>query len=158
MKLKKYNQYIKEDIQSVDNTENKSNRPVGRRFGSPSPDFSKPKGIFADENEIGEVGQDDEFMDYDGDDASTLIGNNMNDDDQEEEEGNDASAWRGDQLLQQFAEIMGVEVADNQVSINGDVVTFAPETETFLINRKNTKVSDPHELVHKGFKGRDHKH
>lgn len=158
MKLKKYNQYIKEDIQSVDNTENKSNRPVGRRFGSPSPDFSKPKGIFADENEIGEleVGQDDEFMDYDGDDASTLIGNNMNDD-QEEEEGNDVSVWKGDKLLKQFAEIMGLEVVDNQVIINGDVVTFAPETETFLINRKNTKVSDPQELANKEFKGHDTK-
>jgi hypothetical protein len=77
---------------------------------------------------------------------------------EEEEEGNDASAWRGDQLLQQFADIMGAEVVDNQVSINGDIVTFAPETETFLINRKNTKVSDPHELVHKEFKGHDHKH
>jgi hypothetical protein len=77
---------------------------------------------------------------------------------EEEEEGNDASAWKGDQLLQQFAEIMGVEVTDNQVSIDGNVVTFAPETETFLINRKNTKVSDPHELVHKEFKGHDHKH
>ena len=134
MKLKKYNQYIKEDLTPM------------------SGDIEDMTGGI----EGGIVDQDDEFMG--GDDASTLIGNNMNDDDQEEEEGNDASAWRGDQLLQQFAEIMGVEVADNQVSINGDVVTFAPETETFLINRKNTKVSDPHELVHKGFKGRDHKH
>ena len=160
MKLKKYNQYIKEDIQSVDNTENKSNRPVGRRFGSPSPDFSKPKGIFADENEIGEVGQDDEFMDYDGDDASTLIGNNMNDDDQEEEEGNDLK-WDGEKLLKQFADIMKMEVTENQVKVSDNkVVTFASETNTFLIitdgKRRNTKISDPQQLYNDEFKGHEH--
>lgn len=76
----------------------------------------------------------------------------------EEEEGNDVNSWNGEQILQQFAEMMHSEVVNNQVDINGQVVTFAPETNTFLINRKNTKISDPHELVHKEFKGHEHKH
>ena len=54
--------------------------------------------------------------------------------------------------------MIGSEVSDNQVNINGQIVTFAPETNTFLINRKNTKISDPHELVHKEFKGHEHNH
>jgi hypothetical protein len=76
----------------------------------------------------------------------------------DEEEGQDVDSWKGDQLLQQFAEMMGSEVNNNQVDINGQIVTFAPETNTFLINRKNTKISDPHELVHKEFKGHEHNH
>ena len=76
----------------------------------------------------------------------------------DEEEGQDVDSWKGDQFLQQFAEMMGSEVTNNQVDINGQIVTFAPETNTFLINRKNTKISDPHELVHKEFKGHDHSH
>ena len=54
----------------------------------------------------------------------------------EEEEGQDVDSWKGDQLLQQFAEMMGSEVDNNQVDIDGQIVTFAPETNTFLINRK----------------------
>ena len=76
----------------------------------------------------------------------------------EEEEGQDVDSWKGDQLLQQFAEMMGSEVDNNQVDIDGQIVTFAPETNTFLINRKNTKISDPHELVHKEFKEHKHNH
>lgn len=132
MKLKKYNEYVKEEL-----------TPMAGELEET--DLETP--------EVSDM-EDDNLIDSD---EETHIGNNM-DVAEEEEEGNDASAWKGDQLLQQFADIMGAEVVDNQVSINGDIVTFAPETETFLINRKNTKVSDPHELVHKEFKGHDHKH
>ena len=37
----------------------------------------------------------------------------------EEEEGQDVDSWKGDQLLQHFAEMMGSEVANNQVDIDG---------------------------------------
>jgi hypothetical protein len=132
MKLKKYNEYVKEEL-----------TPMAGELEET--DLEMP-----------EVSDMDSELDteLDAEEPSEMDVTPT----EEEEEGNDASAWKGDQLLQQFADIMGAEVVDNQVSINGDVVTFAPETETFLINRKNTKVSDPHELVHKEFKGHDHKH
>jgi hypothetical protein len=132
MKLKKYNEYVKEELTPMAGELEKT-------------DLEMP-----------------EVSDIDSELNTELISEEPSEMDvvstEEEEEGNDASAWKGDQLLQQFAEIMGAEVVDNQVSIDGNVITFAPETETFLINRKNTKVSDPHELVHKEFKGHNHKH
>ena len=145
MKLKKYNEYVKEDLtpMSVD---------------------SDPLEV---ENDMtGEIegerraGQDGEFMDYDVDDASTLIGNNMNDDQEEEEEGNDLK-WDGEELLQQFADKMKMEVIENQVKVSDNkVVTFASETNTFLITtdgkRRNTKISDPQQLYNVEFKGHEH--
>ena len=132
MKLKKYNEYVKEEL-----------TPMAGELEETDLEMPEVSDI---DSELDTELNSEEPSEMDV--VST----------EEEEEGNDASAWKGDQLLQQFAEIMGAEVVDNQVSINGNVVTFAPETETFLINRKNTKVSDPHELVHKEFKGHDHKH
>lgn len=132
MKLKKYNEYVKEELTPMAGELEETNL------------------------EMPEVSDMDSELDTELDSEEPSEMNVIST--EEEEEGNDASAWKGDQLLQQFAEIMGAEVVENQVSINGDVVTFAPETETFLVNRKNTKVSDPHELVHKEFKGLDHKH
>ena len=118
MKLKKYNEYVKEEL-----------TPMAGELEET--DLEMP-----------EVSDIDSELDTELNSEEPSEMNVVST--EEEEEGNDASAWKGDQLLQQFAEIMGAEVVENQVSINGDVVTFAPETETFLINRKNTKVSDPH--------------
>ena len=132
MKLKKYNEYVKEEL-----------TPMAGELEETDLEMPEVSDI---DSELDTELNSEEPSEMDV--VST----------EEEEEGNDASAWKGDQLLQQFAEIMGVEVTDNQVSIDGNVVTFAPETETFLINRKNTKVSDPHELIHKEYKGHDHKH
>lgn len=132
MKLKKYNEYVKEEL-----------TPMAGELEETDLEMPEVSDI---DSELDTELSSEEPSEMDV--VST----------EEEEEGNDASAWKGDQLLQQFAEIMGAEVVDNQVSIDGNVVTFAPETETFLINRKNTKVSDPHELVHKEFKGHSHKH
>jgi hypothetical protein len=132
MKLKKYNEYVKEEL-----------TPMAGELEETNLEMPEVSDI---DSELDTELNSEEPSEMDV--VST----------EEEEEGNDASAWKGDQLLQQFAEIMGAEVVDNQVSIDGNVVTFAPETETFLINRKNTKVSDPHELVHKEFKGHNHKH
>ena len=132
MKLKKYNEYVKEEL-----------TPMAGELEETDLEMPEVSDI---DSELDTELSSEEPSEMDV--VST----------EEEEEGNDASAWKGDQLLQQFAEIMGAEVVDNQVSIDGNVITFAPETETFLINRKNTKVSDPHELVHKEFKGHNHKH
>jgi hypothetical protein len=143
MKLKKYNEYVKEELTPM-----------------------------AGELEVTDL-EMPEVSDMDSELDTELNSEEPSEMDvvssEEEEEGNDVhpdvNAWKGDQLLQQFAEIMGTEIVDNQVVVNDDIVTFAPETNTFLIakagedsKRKNTKISDPHELVHKEFKGHDHKH
>jgi len=125
MKLKKYNQYIKEDIQSVDDIENNSNRPVGRRSGSPSPDFSKPKGIFADdENEItGEL------------DGERKVGQ----DEFEEEEGHE---YEGTKLMKELSQKLGTEVVNNSIEYNGKKINFFSETDSFHIDKKKFKTID----------------
>lgn len=124
MKLKKYNEYVKEDLtpMSVD---------------------SDPLEV---ENDMtGEIegerraGQDDEFMDYDGDDASTLIGNNMNDDDQEEEEGNE---YEGTKLMSDLAQKLGTEIVNNSIEYNGKKINFFSETESFHVDKKKFKTID----------------
>jgi hypothetical protein len=123
MKLKKYNEYVKEELTPM----------------------------------MGELESESENLPV-VDDAidNTEVPTDMVE--QEEEEGHQADSWNGEQLLQQFAEMIGSEVENNEVNVEGQSVTFAPETNTFLINRKNTKISDPHELVHKEFKGHEHNH
>jgi hypothetical protein len=119
MKLKKYNQYIKEDLTPMS--------------GDIENDMTGES-----EGEI-KVGQDNEFMDYDGDDASTLIGNNMNDDDQEEEEGNE---YEGTKLMKDLAEKLGAEISNNSIEYNGKKITFFSETESFHVDNKKFKTAD----------------
>jgi hypothetical protein len=119
MKLKKYNQYIKEDLTPMS--------------GDIENDMTGES-----EGEI-KVGQDNEFMDYDGDDASTLIGNNMNDDDQEEEEGNE---YEGTKLMKDLAEKLGAEISNNSIEYNGKKINFFSETESFHVDNKKFKTAD----------------
>jgi len=115
MKLKKYNEYLKEDLTQMSELEN--------------------------ENDITgevEVGQDDEFMDYDGDDASTLIGNNMNDD-LGEEEGNE---YEGTKLMKDLSEKLGAEISNNSIEYNGKKINFFSETESFHVDNKKFKTTD----------------
>ena len=114
MKLKKYNQYIKEDLTPM------------------SGDIEDMTGEL--EGEI--MGQDDEFMDYDGDDSSTLIGNNMND--QEEEEGNE---YEGTKLMKELADKLGVNVENGMINFKDDEgnalkIEYFSETGSFAIDRK----------------------
>jgi hypothetical protein len=128
MKLKKYNEYVKEELTPM----------------------------------VGELESETENLPtVDSNDTNAIEVEPVENTDMvhgEEEEGHEVDSWNGDKLLQQFAEMIGSEVVNNEVNVNGQVVTFAPETNTFLINRKNTKISEPHELVHKEFKGHEHNH
>jgi hypothetical protein len=119
MKLKKYNQYIKEDLTPM----------------SAEAENDMTGGI---EGEI--VGQDDEFMDYDGDDASTLIGNNMNDIEGEgEEEGNE---YEGTKLMKELADKLRVKVENGMINFNGKKIEHFSETGSFAIDRKPQIVKD----------------
>ena len=115
MKLKKYNEYLKEDLTPMSELENENDMT----------------------GEL-EVGQDDEFMDYDEDDASTLIGNNMNDD-LEEEEGNE---YEGTKLMKDLAEKLGAEISNNSIEYNGKKINFFSETESFHVDNKKFKTAD----------------
>ena len=119
MKLKKYNQYIKEDLTPM------------------SGDIEDMTGGI----EGGIVDQDDEFMG--GDDASTLIGNNMNDIEGEgEEEGNE---YEGTKLMKELADKLGVKVENGMINFNGKKIEHFSETGSFAIDRKPQIVKDNNE-------------
>jgi hypothetical protein len=119
MKLKKYNEYVKEDL---------------------TPMSVKSEPLEVENDMTGEiegerrVGQDDEFMDY----ASTLIGNNMNDD-QEEEEGHE---YEGTKLMSELAQKLGTEITNNSIDYNGKKINFFSETESFHVDKKKFKTID----------------
>jgi hypothetical protein len=117
MKLKKYNQYIKEDLTPMSvEAENDMSEIEGER-----------------------VGQDDEFMDY-GDDASTLSGNNMNDQEEGEEEEYE---YEGTKLMKELADKLGVKVENNSINFDGKKIEYFSETGAFAIDRKGKyKTSD----------------
>ena len=112
MKLKKYNQYIKEDLTPM------------------SGDIEDMTGEL--EGEI--VGQD-EFMDNDGDDTSTPPVNNM---DEVEEEGNE---YVGTKLMKELADKLGVNVENGMINFKDDEgnalkIEYFSETGSFAIDRK----------------------
>jgi hypothetical protein len=109
MKLKKYNQYIKEDLTPMSaEVENGMTGEV--------------------EGEI--VGQNDEIMDGD---ASTLPGNNMNDQEEGEEEEYE---YEGTKLMKELADKLGVKVENNSINFDGKKIEYFSETGAFAIDRK----------------------
>jgi hypothetical protein len=120
MKLKKYNQYIKEDL---------------------TPMSAEAENDMTGEVEGEIVGQDDEFMDYDGDDASTLPGNNMNDTEGEGEE--EEYEYEGTKLMKELADKLGAKVENNSINFDGKKIEYFSETGAFAIDRKGKyKTSD----------------
>jgi hypothetical protein len=125
MKLKKYNQYIKEDL---------------------TPMSAEAENDMTGEIEGEIVGQDDEFMDYDGDDASTLPGNNMNDTEGEGEE--EEYEYEGTKLMKELADKLGVKVENNSINFDGKKIEYFSETGAFAIDRKG-KYKTADEVVDK---------
>ena len=127
MKLKKYNQYIKEDLTPM--SAEAENDMTGEIEG---------------ERKVGQDElMDDEFMDYDGDDASTLPGNNMSDDQEEEE-----YEYEGTKLMKELADKLGVKVENNFINFDGKKIEYFSETGAFAIDRKG-KYKTADEVVDK---------
>lgn len=71
----------------------------------------------------------------------------------EEEEGD---SFIGDDLLKEFAELVGAKVNNGIVSVGDKQVSFASETNTFVISteekkNRNTRTDNPQELYDKEF-------
>ena len=136
MKLKKFNQFIKEDLD-----------PENEVGYDSVDDFKKELG----EEELSE--EDFDHEDYDDDDFSTereeefaetpedIVGelgdDDFEDDDdfevEEEEEGHE---YKGNLLMQQLADALGEEVVNNQINYNGQKINYYSETEKFHIGRE----------------------
>lgn len=131
MKLKKYNQYIKEDLTPM--SAEAENDMTGEIEG---------------ERKVGQDElMDDELMDYDGDDASTPPGNNMNDD-QEESEEEEEYEYEGTKLMKELADKLGAKVENNSINFDGKKIEYFSETGAFAIDRKG-KYKTADEVVDK---------
>ena len=116
MKLKKYNQYIKEDL---------------------TPMSAEAENDMTGEVEGEIVGQDDDIM---GDDTSTPPVNDMNDQEEGEEEEYE---YEGTKLMKELADKLGVKVENNSINFDGKKIEYFSETGAFAIDRKGKyKTSD----------------
>ena len=137
MKLKKFNQFIKEDLDpenevgydSVDDfkkelgEEELSEEDFDHEDDDDDDDFTTEREEeFAEtpEDIVGELG-DDDFED---------------DDDFEVEEEEEGHEYKGNLLMQQLADALGEEVVNNQINYNGQKINYYSETEKFHIGRE----------------------
>jgi hypothetical protein len=102
MKLKKYNQYIKEEL---------------------APMSAEAENDMTGEVEGEIVGQDDDIM---GDDASTPPVNDMNDQEEGEEEEYE---YEGTKLMKELADKLGVKVENNSINFDGKKESNLTATE-----------------------------
>ena len=121
MKLKKYNQYIKEEL---------------------APMSAEAENDMTGEVEGEIVGQDDDIM---GDDASTPPVNDMNDQEEGEEEEYE---YEGTKLMKELADKLGVKVENNSINFDGKKIEYFSETGAFAIDRKG-KYKTADEVVDK---------
>jgi hypothetical protein len=114
MKLKKYNQYIKEDL---------------------TPMSAEAENDMTGEVEGEIVGQDDIMSD----DASTPTVNDMNDQEEGEEEEYE---YEGTRLMKELADKLGVKAENNFINFDGKKIEYYSETGAFAIDRKSQMVKD----------------
>jgi len=112
MKLKRYNDYVNEDLQPM----------IDQEEEILTPDMDNEM----DNSEI--IDGEDDLIDSD---EETYTGNNM-----DEEEGEEEYEFKGTQLLEELANRLGVKVENNQINYNGKKIEFYSETEAFAIDRK----------------------
>jgi hypothetical protein len=128
MKLKKYNQYIKEDLTPM--SAEAENDMTGEIEGERK------------------VGQDDELMDDElMDDAATPPGNNTNDVQGEEGEEEEYE-YEGTKLMKELADKLGAKVENNSINFDGKKIEYFSETGAFAIDRKG-KYKTADEVVDK---------
>ena len=112
MKLKKYNQYVKESFFGNKNAPGSTIRP--KREYDNDDEFD-----IQDDNDEGLIDSDEE----------TNINNHMG---EEEEEGDE---YEGTLLLKELADRLGAEVVNNSIDYNGQKINYYSETEAFHIGK-----------------------
>lgn len=145
MKLKKYNQFVKninEDIdprmEEFDMNPRTEVEPIGDKFDRPED---------LDQEIAGELPEDDFDSSDDDDDYQPEVVDitdgelppqegefpEYSEEEEEEEEGHE---YKGSQLMQDLASKLGSEVVNNQIHYNGQTINYYSETEKFHIGRQ----------------------
>lgn len=114
MKLKKYNQYVKEDLEPM----------LGEVDGDINTEMENDIDNFEDNN------FEDEEMENDFEDEE--MDDNFEDEEMEEEEGDE---YEGTLLLKELADRLGTEVVNNSIDYNGQKINYYSETEAFHVGK-----------------------
>lgn len=118
MKLKKWNEYVKEDLNQIDDSINKEDIM----------DVEDPEKI---DNTIEDGVDDSEFKGMD----------NL-----EEEDPEEGHEYEGTVLLKKLASELGTTVVDNSIEYKGHKINYYSETEAFHIDNK-TKLDTIEDVI-----------
>lgn len=124
MKLKRYNDYVNEDLQPMMDQEEEVLTP-----------------------EMGEVDNDmdmdDEVLNSEEDlldsEEETHIENHMDDEEMGEEEGYE---YKGTLLMKELANRLGSKVVNNSIDYNGKKINYFSETEAFHVDKMKFETVD----------------
>jgi len=123
MKLKRYNDYVKEDLQ---------------------PMIDQKEILSSEMDEIdNDMDMDDEVLNSEDDlldsDEETYIGNHMDDEEMGEEEGYE---YKGTLLMKELADRLGSKVVNNSIDYNGKKINYFSETEAFHVDKMKFETVD----------------
>ena len=159
MKLKKFNQFIKENINMEDDVDNNMEHIAPGREDDGFDGDREPmaqneydleddgyENEFNDdeiggeedvEDEFGEDYMDEPTEDFDEEEYLYSDENNEGEEETEEEEG----MYKGETEMKELADMLNTKVVNNQIEYNGKKINFFSETEKFHVDRKkfNTK-------------------
>jgi hypothetical protein len=144
MKLKKFNQFIKENL-SEDVVPDERDLELEEPFDNID-DFESALGNSKDEEQDGYVEGEEDYSRYEEDDdqdeydrqvannADNFSGDEGTDigDDGEEEEGYE---YKGTLLMNELADKLGTQVVNNKIDYNGQEINYYSETEKFHIGK-----------------------
>ncbi len=139
MKLKKYNQFVKNINEDIDNTIEDMDLNPRTEIDQ---EFDKPEDL--DLELDGELPEEDFDPSDDDDDYQPDVvsledelpaqeGDYPDHGEEEEEEGHE---YKGSQLMHDLASKLGSEVINNQINYNGQTINYYSETEKFHIGRQ----------------------
>lgn len=123
MKLKRYNDYVKEDLQ---------------------PMIDQKEILSSEMDEIdNDMDMDDEVLNSEDDlldsDEETYIGNHMDDEEMGEGEGHE---YKGTLLMKELADRLGSKVVNNSIDYNGKKINYFSETEAFHVDKMKFETVD----------------
>jgi hypothetical protein len=123
MKLKRYNDYVNEDLQPMMDQEEEILTPE------------------MDEVEDMDMGDEDLNSEEDllDSDEETHIGNHMDDEEMGEEEGYE---YKGTLLMKELADRLGSKVVNNSIDYNGKKINYFSETEAFHVDKMKFETVD----------------
>lgn len=124
MKLKRYNDYVNEDLQPMMDQEEEIL----------TPEMDEVDNDMDMDDEV--LNSEDDLLDSD---EETYIGNHMDDEEMGEEEGYE---YKGTLLMKELADRLGSKVVNNSIDYNGKKINYFSETEAFHVDKMKFETVD----------------